>query len=121
MDLLLYGLKPFLRVQTEGRDVASEMSLCTTPTLARYNRECNRCGVTLVERRIRNNIKVDPEQQAAKWHAWVLVKKDKGQRMRMWRCRDPSGPAVKTTRGTGTLLKAHVSVPIPTHAVQTAA
>ena len=34
---------------------------------------------------------------------------------------DPSGPAVKTTRGTGTLLEARVSVLIPTYAVQTAA
>ena len=63
------------------------MSLCTTPTLACYNRECNGCGVTLAEHHIRNHLKADPEQQAAKRHAWVLVKKDKGQRMRMWRRR----------------------------------
>ena len=118
MDLLLYGLKPFLRVQTEGRDVASEMSLCTTPTLARYNRECNRCGITLGEHNVRNNLKADPEQQAACMGACKKGQRPENENVEM---QDPSGPAVKTTRGTGTLLKACVSVLIPTHAVQTAA
>ena len=80
VDLLLDGLKPFLEVEIEGRDIASEMSLCTVPTLACYNRECSKCAVTLVEHHIRNNLKVDPGQQVAKWHAWMLVKKEKGQR-----------------------------------------
>ena len=80
VDLLLDGLKPFLEVEIEGRDIASEMSLCAAPTLACYDRECSKCGVTLVEHHIRNNLKVDPGQQAVKWHAWMLVKKEKGQR-----------------------------------------
>ena len=81
VDLLLDALQPFLQTSIDGRDVISDISLCSTPSLACYNRKCTACGVKLVLQHIANNLTVvDPSTQEVKWQTWTLVKKDKGQR-----------------------------------------
>ena len=55
-DLKLDSFSAHLEQAIDGRDILSEMSVCSPPTLSCLNRNCDHCGVENAEKHIKQNL-----------------------------------------------------------------
>ena len=78
IDLKLDSVCAHLEQAIDGRDILSEMSVCSPPTLSCLNRNCDHCGVENAEKHIKQNLTC--ASTSVKWQSWDLVKKENGQR-----------------------------------------
>ena len=79
IDLKLDSVSAHLEQAIDGRDILSEMSVCSPPTLSCLNRNCDHCGVENAEKHIKQNLTC-ASTTSVKWQSWDLVKKENGQR-----------------------------------------
>ena len=80
IDLKLDSVSAHLEQAIDGRDISSEMSVCSPPILSCLNRNCDDCGVENAEKHIKENLTC-ASTTSVKWQSWDLVNKENGQRM----------------------------------------
>ena len=79
INLKLDSVGARLQQATDGRDILSEMSVCSPPTLSCLNRNCDHCGVENVEKHVKQNLTC-ASTTSVRWQSWDMVKKENGQR-----------------------------------------
>ena len=79
IDLKLDSVSAHLEQAIDGRDILSEMSVCSPPTLSCLNRNCDHCGAENAEKHIKQNLTC-ASTASVKWQSWDLVKKENGQK-----------------------------------------
>lgn len=79
IDLKLDVVNTITKLPIDGRDVASESTLCQTPTLACLDRKCNQCGVDKFSNLLHENLR-QPLSETVSWKSWDMVKTGVGKR-----------------------------------------